>query len=175
MVCADGAANVSREGSHGRQKMKNQLIITSILALAMGVAGAQTQTREPIQSEPGRATAPQQPTPPASAAQYPGPINSETAAPQSFKGCLNGSPGNWSLSSDDGKNLVLSGTDDKLSQYKGQEVRIEGTRATDGTVTISSIDQVSASCPNRTSSNMSTTQSTTTSQPAGLAESSNQA
>ena len=117
--------------------MKNQLIITSILALAMGVAGAQTQTREPIQSEPGRATAPQQPTPPASAAQYPGPINSETAAPQSFKGCLNGSPGNWSLSSDDGKNLVLSGTDDKLSQYKGQEVRIEGTRATDGTVTIS--------------------------------------
>jgi hypothetical protein len=154
--------------------MKNQLIITSILALGMGIAGAQTQTPAPMQSEPGRGTAPQQQTSPASAAQYPGIINSETAAPQSFKGCLNGSPGSWSLSSDDGKNLVLSGTDDKLSPYKGQEVRIQGTRSDDGTIKIDSIDQVSTSCPNQTSSNMST-QSTTTSQPASSTESSNQA
>jgi LPXTG-motif cell wall-anchored protein len=156
--------------------MKKQLIITSVLALGMGIAGAQTQTPAPMQSEPGRGTAPQQQTSPASAAQVPGaPINSETAAPQSFKGCLNGSPGNWSLSSDDGKNLVLSGTDDKLSPYKGQEVRIQGTRADDGTVKIDSIDRVSTSCPNQTSSSMSTTQSATTSQPASSTESSNQA
>lgn len=154
--------------------MKKQLIITSILALGMGIAGAQTQTPVPMQSEPGRGTAPQQQTSPASAAQYPGVINSETAAPQSFKGCLNGSPGSWSLSSDDGKNMVLSGTDDKLSPYKGQEVRIQGTQARDGTVKIDSIDQVSTSCPNQTSSNMGT-QGTTTSQPASSAESSNQA
>jgi hypothetical protein len=157
--------------------MKKQLIITSILALGMGIAGAQTQTPAPMQSgaaDPGRGTAPQQQTSPASAAQDPGTgVNPETA-PQSFKGCLNGSPGSWSLSSDDGKNLVLSGTDDKLSPYKGQEVRIQGTRSDDGTIKIDSIDQVSTSRPNQTSSNMST-QSTTTSQPASSTESSNQA
>src|SRR5579864_2496596 len=166
---------MSREGSHWRRKMKKQLIITSILALGMGIAGAQTQTPAPMQSEPGRGTAPQQQTSPASAAQNPGIINSETAAPQSFKGCLNGSAGSWSLSSDDGKNLALNGTDDKLSPYKGQEVRIHGTRADDGTIKIDSIDQISSSCPNQTSSNVSTTQNPTTSQPATNTENSNQA
>jgi hypothetical protein len=158
--------------------MKKKLLITLTLVFGMGIARAQTQSSPPMQggtAEPGRGTA-QQPMSPASAAQAPGTsINSETAAPQSFKGCLNGSPGSWSLSSDDGKNLVLSGTDDQLSPYKGQEVRIQGTQASDGTVKIDSIDQVSTSCPNQTSSNMSTTQSTTTSQPASSTESSNQA
>jgi uncharacterized protein DUF5818 len=157
--------------------MKKQLIITSILAMGMGIAGAQTQTPAPMQggtAEPGRGTV-QQPMSPASAAQAPGTINSETPAPQSFKGCLNGSPGSWSLSSDDGKNLTLSGTDDKLSPYKGQEVRIHGTRADDGTIKIDSIDQISTSCPNQISSNVNTTHGTTTSQPASSTENSNQA
>src|ERR1044071_8142826 len=170
------AQHVSREGSHGRRKMKKQLIITSVLALGMGIAGAQTQTPAPMQCEPGRGTAPQQQTSPASAAQVPGPpINSETAAPQSFKGCLNGSPGNWSLSSDDGKNLVLSGTDDKLSPYKGQEVRIRGTRADDGTQKIDSIARVFLPCPSKKPITMSRTQSATPSKPASCTEISNQA
>jgi hypothetical protein len=77
------------------------------------------------------------------------------------------------LSSDDGKNLVLSGIDDKLSPYKGQEVRIQGTQASDGTVKIDSIDQISTQCANGTSSNTGTTENPT-SQPASSTESSNQ-
>jgi len=156
--------------------MKKQLIITSVLAFGMGIAGAQTQMPAPMQSgtgDPARGTA-QQPMSHGSAGQDPGaPINTETSAPQSFKGCLNGSPGSWSLSSDDGKNLVLSGIDDKLSPYKGQEVRIQGTQASDGTVKIDSIDQISTQCANGTSSNTGTTENTT-SQPASSTESSNQ-
>ena len=177
--------------------MKKQLLITSVLAFGMGIAGAQTQAPAPMQggtAEPGRGTAPQQPISPGAAAQVPGtPINSETAAPQSFKGCLNGSPGSWNLAADDGKNLVLSGTDDQLSPYKGQQVKIHGIQASDGTVKIDSIDQLSASCTNQPSSSMgaqsssteqnnlnnqsststtsSTTQSTTTTQPSSTTES----
>jgi len=157
--------------------MKKQLIITSILALGMGIAGAQTQSSPvPMQGGTGdRGSSQSQASPGRGAVNAPGILTTEENAPQSFKGCLNGSPGNWKLTSDDGKNLTLSGIDDKLSPYKGQEVRIQGTQASDGTVKIDSIDQVSTSCPNQTSSNMSTTQSTTTSQPASSTESSNQA
>src|SRR5438270_12265617 len=101
MVCAIHAANVSSEGISREATMKKQLLITSVLAFGMGIAGAQTQAPAPMQggtAEPGRGTAPQQPISPGAAAQVPGtPINSETAAPQSFKGCLNGSPGRWNL------------------------------------------------------------------------------
>jgi hypothetical protein len=159
--------------------MKKNFIISSVLALAMGIAQAQTmpQTQPvPMQSGTGdpQRGAGQTQIPPA-AAQAPGaPTSTETAA-QTFKGCLNGSPGGWNLISDKGKTLTLSGTDDKLSQYKGQEVRIQGVQATDGSVTVSSIDQISGSCPNQAASNSTSqndlsSQSATSTQPPSSAE-----
>jgi hypothetical protein len=175
--------------------MKKQFLISSLLALGMGIAQGQTQsTPAPMQSGTGNPTrgdaagqvqrgspVPAVPSSPAS--------SSDTAAPESIKGCVDGSPGNWTLTSDKGKNLTLSGTDDQLSQVKGQEVRIQGTQADDGTFKIASIEKVSDSCSSKsqtssntgaqspstdqnnsggqssTSTTSSTTQSATTTQP----------
>jgi hypothetical protein len=143
--------------------MKKHLLITSVLAFGMGIAGAQSQptTPAPMQGGTGDARGAAQQSPRGGAGQATGdPISSQTAT-QSFEGCLNGSPGSWSLTSDKGKNLTLTGSDDKLSQYKGQVVRVQGIQATDGTVKIDSIEQVSSSCPNQSSSNMGEQNSTT--------------
>jgi thiol:disulfide interchange protein len=170
--------------------MKKQLLISLALAFGIGIAQAQNQSSPaPMQSGTEQRGNPQPPvsTGPASANAPGMPNTSEATAPQSFKGCLNGSPGNWSLTSDDGKNLTLNGTDDQLSSHQGQQVRIEGTQANDGSVKVASIEKISASCANQQSSNTgeqnsstnqnisnnqtststtsSTTQSTTSSQP----------
>ena len=140
--------------------MKKQFLISSLLALGMGIAQGQTQsTPAPMQGGPGVPTrgaaagqrgsvAPTLPSSPTS--------SSDTAAPESFKGCVDGSPGNWTLTSDKGKNLILSGTDDQLSQVKGQEVRIQGTEAEDGTFKIASIEKVSDSCSSKSQTSSST-------------------
>lgn len=162
--------------------MKRHLIISSVLALGMGIAQAQTQptTPAPMQSGTGdqRPGIEQQQTPPA-AAQGVGTGNESQAASQSFKGCLNGSSGSWSLTSDQGKNMNLSGTDSQLSQYKGQEVRIQGVQSNDGSITVASVDKISDTCANQSAGNTnqtdinnqssttttSTTQSATATQP----------
>jgi LPXTG-motif cell wall-anchored protein len=178
--------------------MKKQFLISLFLALGMGIAQGQTQSPAPLQSgtnDPARGSAQQTErgaTMPPVSATIP---SSETAAPESYKGCVNGSPGNWTLTSDKGKSLILSGTDDQLSQVKGQEVRINGTEASDGTFKIVSLEKLSDSCGsnNQTSSNSmgaqntgqnnpgqsststtSTTQSTTTTQPPSSTETTNQ-
>ena len=178
--------------------MKKQLLVSLALAFGLGIAQAQTQSLPaPMQSGTEQRGSPQPPvsTGPASA-NAPGMPTTDENAPQSFKGCLNGAPGNWSLTSDDGKNLTLKGVDDQLSSHQGQEVRIHGTQTSDGTVEIVSIDKVSASCSNQpsrsststqnssanisnsetsTSTTNSTTQSTTSTQPpSGTPETANQ-
>jgi hypothetical protein len=167
--------------------MKKQLIITSVLAFGMSIAQAQTQTTSPAPMQ-GSSNDPrqgvQQPAQPAAAQGMATESNAQPAA-QSFKGCLNGSPGSWTLTSDKGKTSSVSGTDSQLSPYKGQEVRIQGVQANDGSISVTSIDQVSTTCANQAASNAgtqssntnpndtttqsststSTTQSTTTTQP----------
>ncbi|HEY1526285.1 MAG TPA: hypothetical protein VGH51_08615 [Candidatus Angelobacter sp.] len=179
--------------------MKKQFLISLLLALGMGIAQGQTQsTPAPMQGtgDPVRGAAGQMQRGSAVPAVPSSPTSSsDTAAPNSVKGCVDGSPGNWTLTSDKGKNLILSGTDDQLSQVKGQEVRIQGTEADDGTFKIASIEKVSDSCSSKsqTSSNTgaqspstdqnnsgsqsvtsttATTQSSTTTQPSGTAASS---
>src|SRR5438270_789869 len=111
--------------------MKKQLLISLALSFGLGIAQAQTQSSPvPMQSGTEQRGSPQPPvsTGPASANAPGTPATSETTAPQSFRGCINGAPGNWSLTSDDGKNMTLRGIDDQLSSHKGQEVRIHGTQ-----------------------------------------------
>jgi hypothetical protein len=103
----------------------------------------------------------QQQLPPAAAqGMGPGGVNDQAAA-QSFKGCLNGSPGSWTLTSDKGKTAAVSGTDNQLSQYQGQEVRIKGVQTSDGSITVSSIDKVSDACATQSASNTATQNSST--------------
>lgn len=178
--------------------MKKHFIISSILALAMGIAQAQTQqSPAPMQSGQNDPRQGQQQTgvaPAAAQGMGPGGVNDQAAA-QSFKGCLNGSAGSWTLTSDKGKTATVSGADNQLSPYRGQEVRIQGVQTNDGSITVSSIDKVSDACANQSASNMgsqssstnqndmnsqsssatnSTSQSTTTTQPSSSADTSSQ-
>ena len=144
--------------------MKRQFIISLMLALGMGIAQAQTQQMQPAPMQ-GGSNDPrqmQQPrdTAPAGAAQGMGPGGVSQAAAQSFKGCLNGSAGSWTLTSDKGKSINLSGTDNQLSPYQGQEVRIQGVEASDGSITVSSIDKVSEACANQAASTGAQTSNT---------------
>src|SRR5579859_7465573 len=146
--------------------MKKQFIITSVFALAMGLAQAQTQPTTPAPAQSGtgdQRQGVQQPIAPA-AGQGMGTAAETQGAAQSFKGCLNGSSGSWTLISDKGKSMNLSGTDDQLSPYKGEEVRIQGVQSSDGNITVSSVDKVSDACPNQSASNSATNQSDMNSQ-----------
>lgn len=150
--------------------MKKHLLIASILGLGMAVAQAQqpmqSGTADPRPgSAPGGMAAPNG-MPSATVGQG----TNDQAAPQSFKGCLTGSSGNWTLASDKGQTLKLSGTDDQLSSYSNQQVNIQGTQATDGTVKVASIDKAGDSCNNNgqastsanTDQNANTSSSTST-------------
>jgi hypothetical protein len=162
--------------------MKKQLLMTSILAFGMGLV--QAQTPAPMQggaqdpkSSGAQAPGSMAPASGAAAGSAPTGTTDQAAAPESFKGCLTGSSGNWNLAADNGQTLKISGTDNQLSTYNNQQVNIHGTQATDGTVKVTSIDKVSDSCnatgqaassstessgPMSNQSTTSNTQSTTT-------------
>jgi hypothetical protein len=179
--------------------MKKHFIISSMLALAMGLAQAQTPTQQqnlpsPMQGTSDPRTGSQRQTEVApAAAQGMGPGGVAQGASQTFKGCLNGSAGSWTLTSDKGKAMTVSGTDNQLSPYKGQEVRINGVQASDGSITVASVDKVSDACENQSASNTgvqtsstsqndinnqsstSTNQSATTTQPSDMSNQSSTA
>jgi hypothetical protein len=145
--------------------MKKHLIITSLLALGLSMPQAQAQIPQPMQGGANPRGAQQQNVPSAAGQGSMSP-DATQAAPQTFKGCVNGSPGSWTLISDKGKSMPLSGTDNQLSQYKGQAVRIHGVQGSDGTITVSSVDKVSddktsQACANQSSSNMGAQSSST--------------
>ena len=139
--------------------MKKHLIISSVLALGMGIAQAQTmpQTTQPAPMQSGagdaRTGTQQQGSTGAAAAQGMGPGGVTQSAAQSFRGCLSGSSGSWTLTSENGKTSNISGTDDQLSQYKGEEVRIQGVQGNDGSITVASVDKVSDTCANQSAGN----------------------
>lgn len=148
--------------------MKKHLVMTAILAFGMGLA--QAQTPAPMQGgapNAGTKRSPQEApvdrgssTVTASGTA----LDQATAAPQSFKGCLTGSSGNWSLASDNGQTLKVSGTDSQLSNYNNQQVNIQGTQTSDGAVSVASIDKISESCNATGQAATSTEQNTATSQ-----------
>lgn len=132
--------------------MTKQLLMTAILAFGMGFA--QAQNPAPMQSgapdAASRGSTAQTPAGTdrtgAAAAAEPTGVNEQATGPQSFKGCLTGTNGNWTLASDNGQTLKISGTDDQLSTYNNQQINIHGTQATDGTVKVASIEKISDSC-----------------------------
>lgn len=151
--------------------MKKQFMMASILSFCMGIA--QAQQPAPMQGggqDPNAARSSGAQTSGgmqnrgtgAAAAGATGTVD-QAAAPQSFKGCLTQSSGNWTLAADNGQTLRISGTEDQLSSYNNQQVNIQGTEATDGTVKVASIDKVSDSCNATGQAATSTEQPSTTS------------
>jgi hypothetical protein len=51
---------------------------------------------------------------------------------RSVEGCLNGSNGQYTLTSDRGKTFILAGDTSKLDQHVGHEVIVTGTRKSAG-------------------------------------------
>jgi len=166
--------------------MRKQFLIASIMALGMGIAQAQSGSMpQPMQGgtqSPSRPEAGQTQMGQGAGSTSMNPVGTtgtQAAAPQTFTGCLTRSSNGWSLATDQGKNVNVSGTDNQLSQYSNQEVNIQGVQAEDGSVTVSSVDKVADTCNNNgqaaastsngenqpTTTTQSTTQSTTSTQP----------
>lgn len=63
-----------------------------------------------------------------------GQTNTQTSAGKTtLEGCLSGSSGNYTLTSNNGMTYQLQGNDSKLSKHVGQEVKVKGSAAVGAT------------------------------------------
>jgi hypothetical protein len=132
----------------GSENMKKMLAVTSSLFLAVALAGAQDTLGS--EAKPGA----QDPTPQAAS-------QSSTAQNSVIRGCLSGSPGNFTLTDQNGMQYKLLGNDAALQSKVGHEVEITGaenqaapsssdsqdssTQTTNG-VEVSDVRDVSSNC-----------------------------
>ena len=66
---------------------------------------------------------------------------------QEFQGCVSGTTGNFKLVEPSGEQVQLQGNDSLLARRSGHEIRVYGTTAkTDPVVSVSSVEDLSASC-----------------------------
>lgn len=147
--------------------MKRELILAAVLAMGVGIAQAQTggtpntngtpsqsgannPANTPGTEDAGHGRARDQAPATMGDTQGSGSLggsNVAAGATQSaVKGCLGGSAGNWMLTTDDGKTVKLVFTDNSMSQYSGNEVRIDGTAAPDGSLQVQTVKRVADSC-----------------------------
>src|SRR5471032_251771 len=125
--------------------MNKKLILA--LMLASGMAFAQTGSS-------GSTPDPQQPsttspsTSPATTDQTSQSATATSATDQqaSMKGCLKQSGGNWILAADNGQSVNLQGDSSILKPHDGHQVQILGSRASDGSLQVSSVNMISDSC-----------------------------
>jgi lysozyme len=131
--------------------MKKTLTITAILLLVAALGFAQ----DPSASAAGSQTSTQ-------------------SSDQSLRGCLSGSEGNFTLASDNGQTIKLSGDDAKLKEHVGHMVEVKGmaeqgsadaSAASSGasqpqSFAVSDVQMISESCSSQTSSAAPADQST---------------
>ena len=65
-----------------------------------------------------------------------------------MRGCLKQSGGNWVLAADNGQSVNLQGDSSILKPHDGHQVQVQGTRASDGSLQVSSVNMISDSCTN---------------------------
>ena len=111
--------------------MRKVLVAMAVLLLALGIAWAQ-----------------QQPDTSGSNANTPASSGSQVTV----KGCLGGSPGNFTLLGSDGTTYQLQGNDDQLKKHVGHTVAVTGTVGTGNSTTTSSTE----AAPNGASSTATT-------------------
>src|SRR6476660_10435753 len=64
----------------------------------------------------------------------------------SLRGCLKQAGGNWVLAADNGQSVNLQGDSSMLKPHDGHQVQIQGTRSSDGSLQVSSVNMISDSC-----------------------------
>ena len=114
--------------------MKNMLLITSSLFLAVALAGAQDTLGS--QAKPGAQDSTSQAASPSSTAQN-----------TVLRGCLSGSTGNFTLTDQNGMQYKLMGNDAALQTKVGHEIEVTGTENQSASGSSDSHDSV-AQTPN---------------------------
>src|SRR6476660_8760734 len=66
----------------------------------------------------------------------------------SLRGCLKQAGGNWVLAADNGQSVNLQGDSSMLKPHDGHQVQVQGTRSSDGSLQVSSVNMISDSCTN---------------------------
>src|SRR5215467_5833629 len=121
------------------------LMLTTGMAFAQtGSSGSSTpDQQQPSQQQPST-TSPS--TSPSTTDQTNSTATSTSDQQASMKGCLRQSGGNWVLAADNGQSVNLQGDSSMLKPHDGHQVQIQGTRASDGSVQVSSVSMISDSC-----------------------------
>lgn len=98
--------------------MRNKLLLSSMLLCAMWLVAQTYPNSSPSQSPGSGQTSPSSQTSSQS---------SDAGNETTVRGCLSGSSGNYTLTSDSGTTYSITGDTSKLSDHVGHEVEIKGT------------------------------------------------
>src|SRR6476469_10579527 len=118
------------------------LMLTTGMAFAQTGSSGSTPDQQPSQQP--STTSPS--TSPSTTDQTPSTATSTSDQSNSMRGCLKQSGGNWVLAADNGQSVNLQGDSSMLKPHDGHQVQIQGTRASDGSVQVSSVNMISDSC-----------------------------
>ena len=122
------------------------LMLTTGMAFAQTGSSGSTPDQQPSQ-QPSTTV-----HPPVHPPQRPDQTNSTATSTSdqsnSMRGCLKQSGGNWVLAADNGQSVNLQGDSSILKPHDGHQVQVQGTRASDGSLQVSSVNMISDSCTN---------------------------
>src|SRR5258708_27530938 len=124
------------------------LMLTAGMAFAQTGSAGSTPDQQPSQQP--STTSPS--TSPATTDQPNSTVTSTSDQSNSMRGCLKQSGGNWVLAADNGQSVNLQGDSSILKPHDGHQVQIQGTRASDGSLQVSSVNMISDSCTNNQAS-----------------------
>src|SRR6202045_4675721 len=124
------------------------LMLTTGMAFAQTGSAGSTPDQQPSQQP--STTSPS--TSPSTTDQTNSTATSTSDQSNSMRGCLKQSGGNWVLASDNGQSVNLQGDSSILKPHDGHQVQIQGTRASDGSLQVSSVNMISDSCTNNQAS-----------------------
>src|SRR5882672_4547576 len=143
------------------------LMLTTGMAFAQTGSSGSTPDQQPSQqpSTTSPSTSPSTTSPstsPSTTDQTNSTATSTSDQSNSMRGCLKQSGGNWVLAADNGQSVNLQGDSSILKPHDGHQVQVQGTRASDGSLQVSSVNMISDSCTNSQASSAAPADSSAT-------------
>ena len=140
--------------------MNKKFILALMLTTGMAFAqtGSSGSTTDQPSQQPSTTSPSTSPSTPSTSPSTTDQTNSSTTTTtsttstsdqsNSMRGCLKQSGGNWVLASDNGQSINLQGDSSMLKPHDGHQVQVQGTRGSDGSLQVSSVNMISDSCTN---------------------------
>src|SRR5512140_136343 len=128
--------------------MNKKFILALMLTTGMAFAQTGSSGSAPDQQPSQQPSTTTPSTSPSTTDQTPSTATSTSDQSNSMRGCLKQSGGNWVLAADNGQSINLQGDSSMLKPHDGHQVQIQGTRASDGSMQVSSVNMISDSCTN---------------------------